>query len=205
MSAPTGPSPGDSGRSGPQPELPFLTGLPEPLLAQVRQMLADGSLGPHLQRRYPDAHAIRSDGQLYDHATALKARHLRHAPPLAKVGFDNRLQIDHRALGTLTAVSRVQGGRLAAKRELRVAAVFKDAPAAMLDMIVVHELAHLKEMDHNKAFYALCDHMLPGYHQVEFDTRLYLTWLKAGGAAAGWPGPAGPPASSPASPPRAPR
>jgi predicted metal-dependent hydrolase len=69
----------------------------------------------------------------------------------------------------------VQGGRLAAKRELRVAACFKQAPAAMLDMIVVHELAHLKEREHNKPFYALCDHMLPGYHQIEFDTRLWLT------------------------------
>jgi hypothetical protein len=68
----------------------------------------------------------------------------------------------------------VQGGRLTAKREVRVAALFKDAPAAMLEMIVVHELAHLKEREHNKPFYALCDHMLAGYHQIEFDTRLYL-------------------------------
>ena len=47
----------------------------------------------------------------------------------------------------------------------------------MLEMILVHELAHLKELEHNKAFYALCEHMLPGYHQIEFDTRLYLTML----------------------------
>ncbi len=63
-----------------------------------------------------------------------------------------------------------------AKREIRVAALFKDAPADMLQMIVVHELAHLKEREHDKAFYALCEHMLADYHQVEFDTRLYLTW-----------------------------
>lgn len=44
-------------------------------------------------------------------------------------------------------------------------------------MIVVHELAHLKEKDHNKAFYNLCCHMEPQYHQLEFDTRLYLTHL----------------------------
>lgn len=44
-------------------------------------------------------------------------------------------------------------------------------------MIVVHELAHLKEKDHNKAFYSLCCHMEPDYHQLEFDTRLYLTHL----------------------------
>ncbi len=162
----------------------FLAGYPAELLDQVRAQLAAGSLGDHLGRRYPDAHGIRTDGALYDHASALKARYLRHAPALNKVAYDGRLQIDQRALGTLTAASRVQGGRLAAKRELRVAACFKQAPAAMLDMIVVHELAHLKEREHNKPFYALCDHMLPGYHQVEFDTRLWLTWQQWQAAAA---------------------
>ena len=42
-------------------------------------------------------------------------------------------------------------------------------------MIVVHELAHLKEREHNKAFYALCMHMEPDYHQLEFHLRLWLT------------------------------
>ncbi len=154
----------------------FLAGYPQALLDQVRAQLAAGSLGAHLARRYPDAHTIRTDGALYDHAAALKARFLRNAPALNTVAYDGRLQIDQRALGTLTAASRVQGGRLAAKRALRVAACFKQAPAAMLDMIVVHELAHLKERAHDKPFYALCDHMLHGYHQIEFDTRLWLTW-----------------------------
>ena len=166
-------------------ELPFLAGYAPALLDQVRALRDAGTLGEHLARRYPEAHDIRNDGALYAHASALKARHLKNAPALAKVAYDGRLQIDQRALGTLTAVSRVQGGRLVAKREIRVAAVFKDAPAAMLDMIVVHELAHLKSREHDKAFYALCDHMLPGYHQLEFDTRVYLgwrAWLAAGRA-----------------------
>jgi predicted metal-dependent hydrolase len=47
---------------------------------------------------------------------------------------------------------------------------------------VVHELAHLREKDHDKAFYQLCAHMEPAYHQYEFDVRLYLTHLDAGGA-----------------------
>ena len=161
----------------------FLAGYPEPLLAQVRQQLAEGRLGDHLARRYPERHAVRTDAALYDHAMALKSRYLRNASALAKVVFDSRLQIDQRALGTLTSVSRVQGGRLTAKREVRVAALFKDAPAALLQMIVVHELAHLKESEHNKAFYALCEHMLTGYHQIEFDTRLYLTWRASEAAA----------------------
>jgi predicted metal-dependent hydrolase len=36
-------------------------------------------------------------------------------------------------------------------------------------------VAHLKEPEHDKAFYALCTHMEADYHQLEFDTRLWLT------------------------------
>ncbi|MET0382641.1 MAG: YgjP-like metallopeptidase domain-containing protein [Burkholderiaceae bacterium] len=170
-------------------DLPFLSGYPEAALDKVRALIAGGGLAAHLGRRYPAAHAIRNDAALYEHAMALKSRHLRNAAPLAKVVYDSRLQIDRRALGTLTQVSRVQGGRLKAKREIRVAALFKEAPADMLQMIVVHELAHLKEREHDKAFYALCEHMLPDYHQIEFDTRLYLTWraLEAARPIAGAP------------------
>lgn len=59
--------------------------------------------------------------------------------------------------------------------------LFREAPPEFLNMIVVHELAHLREFDHNKAFYQLCEHMLPGYHQLEFDLRIYLTWRELPG------------------------
>jgi len=49
-------------------------------------------------------------------------------------------------------------------------------------MIVVHELAHLREKDHDKSFYQLCQHMEPRYHQLEFELRVYLTYLDAGGS-----------------------
>jgi len=48
-------------------------------------------------------------------------------------------------------------------------------------MIVVHELAHLKEKDHNKSFYQLCSHLEKNYHQYELDLRIYLTYLDIGG------------------------
>ncbi|PZP65387.1 MAG: M48 family peptidase, partial [Delftia acidovorans] len=50
-----------------------------------------------------------------------------------------------------------------------------------LRMIVVHELAHLREPDHDKAFYQLCTHMEPDYHQLEFELRLYLSWMDHSG------------------------
>ena len=84
--------------------------------------------------------------------------------------------MQHHALGLNTAISRVQGSKLKAKREIRISDTFKALPEDFLRMIVVHELAHLKERDHSKAFYKLCERMEPDYHQLEFDCRVYLTW-----------------------------
>lgn len=162
-----------------RPSLPYLLGYPEALRRQVQTLLDDGSLGERLARRYPEPHAVRNDGALYAYVQDRKARHLRSAPPLAKVAFVNRLEVVQQALGTHTQIARVQGGRLKAKREIRIAGLFKEAPAAFLDMIVVHELAHLREPAHDKAFYQLCCHMAPDYHQLEFDTRAWLTWRAA--------------------------
>jgi predicted metal-dependent hydrolase len=148
----------------------------------VLELIAQGRLGALLDEKYGEAHAVRSDGQLYDYVQALKERHMRKSVPLGKVLYDDKLQVVRHALGTHTAISRVQGGRLKASREIRIASVFRDAPAGFLKMIVVHELAHLKEAGHNKAFYQLCKHMAPDYHQLEFDLRLYLTHLEAGQA-----------------------
>ena len=159
--------------------LKYLAGYPPALQLQVRELLAQGRVGPMLAERYGEPHAVRNDGQLYAYVQALKDRHLRKSVPLGKVAYDGKLQVMKHALGTHAATSRVHGGRLKASREIRIASVFRDAPAAFLRMIVVHELAHLKEFEHNKAFYQLCTHMVPDYHQLEFDLRLYLTHLEA--------------------------
>jgi predicted metal-dependent hydrolase len=155
--------------------LPYLRGYAPALLEQVRQLIAERRLRQSVLQRYPEGHEVRTDRALYDYVSALKALHLRNAEPLAKVAYDNKLHVVRNALGTHTTVSRVQGTRLKAKREIRVARLFKQAPAEFLKMIVVHELAHLKVREHDKAFYALCTHMEPGYHQLEFDVRLWLT------------------------------
>ncbi len=166
------------------PRFKYLSGYSPQVLARVQGLIDSGRLGASIAERYPEEHTVRSDRALYDYAQALKSQYLRSAEPLAKVAFDPRLQIVQQALGTHTTVARVQGGRLKAKRELRVASVFKEAPEALLRTIVVHELAHLREREHDKAFYALCLHMEPDYHQLEFDLRLWLTAreLEAGGS-----------------------
>ncbi|KRV71749.1 M48 family metallopeptidase [Pseudomonas citronellolis] len=156
--------------------LRYLQAYPQQLQDQVRQLIAEDRLGDYLQRRYPGRHEVQSDKALYAYAMQLKQEHMRNAPAVDKVLYDSKLDVVQRALGLNTAISRVQGGKLKAKKEIRVASLFKDAAPEFLRMILVHELAHLRERDHNKAFYQLCEYMLPGYHQLEFDLRVYLTW-----------------------------
>ncbi|WP_454889882.1 M48 metallopeptidase family protein [Serratia quinivorans] len=162
-------------------ELTYLQGYSEHLQSQVQQLIDQQRLGEVLLQRYPQVHDCTTDKSLYQFTIDLKNQYLRNAQPLSKVAYDGKIQVMKHALGMHTAISRVQGGKLKAKAEIRVATVFKLAPEPFLRMIVVHELAHLKEKDHNKAFYSLCCHMEPNYHQLEFDTRLYLTHLSVFG------------------------
>ncbi|WOZ78046.1 M48 family metallopeptidase [Kosakonia sacchari] len=158
-------------------KLTYIQGYPESLLTQVTTLIEQNRLGEVLKKRYPESHDITTDKALYHYTQELKNRYLRNAAPVNKVMYDSKIHVLNNALGLHTAVSRVQGGKLKAKAEIRVATVFRDVPEAFLRMIVVHELAHLKEKDHNKAFYQLCCYMEPQYHQLEFDTRLWLTHL----------------------------
>ncbi len=159
-------------------KLKYLNGYPAETLDQVRQLLDDGRLGELLLRRYPSIHQLRGNRPLYDFVNALKNRYLRKSPPLSKVVYDDRIHVIKNALGLHSYVSRVQGSKLKASNEIRIASVFRESPEPFLRMIAVHELAHLKEKEHNKAFYQLCQHMEPDYHQLEFDLRLYLTHLE---------------------------
>jgi predicted metal-dependent hydrolase len=159
-------------------ELRYLTGYPQQVTVQIQKIIEEQRLSEALLRRYPVAHDIKTDKALYDFTVELKNQFLRKANSLSKVAYDSKINIIHHALGLHTFVSRVQGGKLKAKHEIRVGVAFKTAPLEFLRMIVVHELAHLKEKEHNKAFYALCEHMEPDYRQLEFDMRLYLTHLE---------------------------
>jgi predicted metal-dependent hydrolase len=164
-----------------KPQLKYLQGYAPETLARVERLLQEQRLGQWLKDKYAQGHGVRTDKALYDYVQQLRQDYLRGAEPVTKVLFDSKLQVVQHALGTHTTVSRVQGSRLKAKREIRIAALFKDVPTEFLKMITVHELAHLRERAHDKAFYQLCSHMEPDYHQLEFEVRVYLTHLDAAG------------------------
>ena len=158
-------------------KLKYINHYPDSLQEQVRGMIKKEKLSHYILDKYPSIHSLQNDKALYDYTLDLKNAYMKKSSPLSKAVYDSKINVIAHALGTHTFVSRVQGGKLKAKNEIRVATIFKAMPEEFLKMIVVHELAHFKEKEHNKAFYKLCTHMEPRYHQLEFDTRLYLTHM----------------------------
>lgn len=163
-----------------EPPLPYLSGYPEEFQAKVRALLDSGELLVRLEARYPGVSSVQNDGSLRQYVLELKNEYLKRSSPLSKVCFDDKISIQG-TFGLHSYVSRVQGAKTRAKNELRVADLFKTLPEPFLKMVVVHELSHLREKDHNKAFYQLCCHMEPNYHQLEIDLRLYLCAREAQG------------------------
>lgn len=157
--------------------LKYLTHYSQEIRSHVQNLIENNRLGDHILSKYPDTHPYTTDKSLYDYVMDLKNSYLRNSSPISKVLYDTKIRDLHSALGTHTFVSRVQGGKLKAKNEIRISHLFKKVPEPFLRMIVTHELAHLKEKEHNKPFYSLCTHIEPHYHQLEFDLRLYLTHL----------------------------
>lgn len=153
----------------------YIQHYPEHLRQQIAALHAQGQLINYVARAYDcSPHPIQHDRALYEYVMDLKQRYLKQSPTLHKVSFDAQLDTVQHALGVNMAISKVHGSRLKAQKEIRIASIFKQAPEAFLQAIVVHELAHLRERNHDKAFYRLCQHMLPDYHQREFDLRVWL-------------------------------
>ena len=167
-------------------ELKYLNHYPAQVKEQVKKLIDSKGLEKHLLKKYPLPHTLKTDKKLFDYTQGLKNLHMKKSSPLSKVVYDGKINVIHNALGTHHFISRVQGSKLKAKNEIKIASMFKNVPQEFLEMIVVHELAHFKEKEHNKAFYKLCEYMQPSYHQVEFDLRLYLTHIDLNGKINDW-------------------
>ncbi|MEC5209547.1 putative metal-dependent hydrolase [Psychrobacter sp. PL15] len=158
------------------PPLKYIAHYSEQIQAQAGILISNGQLGDYLDKKYNDKHQIQSDKALYHYINELKNQYMRKSSSLTQVSYNSKLAVLQQALGIHTYQSRVQGNKLKSHNSITVASLFKEAPPEFLRMIVVHELAHFKEKEHNKAFYQLCCHMEPDYHQFELDTRLWLLW-----------------------------
>mgnify|MGYP005989640207 CR=1 FL=1 len=159
-------------------QLKYIDAYPENLKSQIQSLIDQKKLAGYLLKRFPEPHTISNDKALKDYVNDIKNQYMKKSGSLSKIQYDNKIHLVNNALGMHSFVSRVQGSKLKSKNELRISTLFKTAPIELLNMICVHELAHLKEKEHNKAFYKLCQYMLKDYHQLEFDARVYLTQIE---------------------------
>ena len=70
---------------------------------------------------------------------------------------------------------RTKWGSCSANGNININCLLLLAPPQVLDSVVVHELCHLKQMNHSKAFYAEVYRVYPEYKQ-------WNKWLKDNGA-----------------------
>jgi len=162
-------------------QLKYLSAYSEQVKNQVHHLLEKDKLADFLLKKYPTIHKVTNDKLLREYVLDLKNRYLKKSSPINKIIFDPKIHVVNNALGLHTFVSRVQGSKLKSKNEIRISEIFKRCPEPFLQMIVVHELSHVRFKGHDKAFYKLCEHMLPDYHQLEFEMRLYLTQVEMKG------------------------
>lgn len=77
--------------------------------------------------------------------------------------------------GRITIRNQVsRWGSCSQKGNLNFNCLLMLCPTEVLDYVIVHELCHLKEMNHSKKFWSLVEHFCPEYEQ-------YNKWLKEHG------------------------
>jgi len=157
-------------------KLKYIQHYPQEIQNQIQALIDKDKLGDYLRNKYTKKHEIKTDKALYAYVMNFKNEYFKKFQ-VSKVMYDGKINVISNALGMHTIISRVQGSKLKSKNEIRVASMFKNAPLKFLEMIIVHELCHFKEKEHNKAFYNLCTFIQEDYHQVEFDLRVYLIHL----------------------------
>lgn len=160
----------------------YLKGYPDQLLDGAKSLYKSGKLAQFILDKYPEAHTYKNDKALASYVQDIKKSCMKKSSPISKIVYDSKLSVEKSALGLHTFHSKPHGRKTKASSEIRIAAAFKNVPEPFLRMIVVHELAHLKEKEHDKAFYKLCTYMEPNYHQYEFDLRLYLSYVEYEGS-----------------------
>ena len=139
--------------------LPYLGGLVvlrTTTGARTRVELVGDQL--HVCTRAPDDEAVRRAVVDWYKRSARECFEPRLAALAARAGI---------AVPTVLLSSAMsRWGSCNSRREVRLAWRLVKAPAAMIDYVICHELAHLRHMNHSAAFWAEVERLCPDYRRL---------------------------------------
>lgn len=131
----------------------------------------------------PRARASRIEGELHVQAPALDPETVRHCVVAwykreARDYLGERVDTLARAAGLapprfLLSSAMARWGSCNSRGEVRLAWRLVKAPAELVDYVVCHELAHLRHMNHSRAFWAEVERQCPGHRALR--ERLFAT------------------------------
>ncbi|OZA08218.1 MAG: hypothetical protein B7X97_07060 [Methylotenera sp. 17-45-7] len=111
-------------------------------------------------------------------AGAISRKVLQWYKKQAVVDFARRLEIFSAKLGVampklLISSARTRWGSCNSKQEIRLNWRLLQAPPHLINYVVCHELAHLKEMNHSVKFWAVVASIYPDYKQAEKELKAW--------------------------------
>lgn len=100
----------------------------------------------------------------------------------ALTDFSRRLEILSAKLGVPTPTlflsnARSRWGSCNSKQEIRLNWRLLQAPPHIINYVVAHELAHLKEMNHSAKFWAMVEKIYPNYKTAEKELKVWSAKL----------------------------
>ncbi len=155
-------------------DLSFIEEYPEKIQPKIYALIEDGGIEDYLHDLYPEEHKILTDKALFTYAQDLRKKYMKKSPPIHKVVFDDGDENIYNALGLKDNELILFDNGHKIKNVMRISSIFKNAPAELFLMVVVHELVHIKERSHTRSFYRLCHLIDEDYTQHELDLRLFL-------------------------------
>lgn len=114
----------------------------------------------------------------YDEPAAVARKVLQWYKKQALTDFARRLEIFSAKLGValpklLLSNARTRWGSCNSKKEIRLNWRLLQAPPHIINYVICHELAHLKEMNHSARFWAVVASIYPDYKTAEKELKAW--------------------------------
>ena len=118
----------------------------------------------------------------HDDPVAVARKVLQWYKQQALLDFARRLQLFSTRLGVtlpklLLSGARTRWGSCNSKQEIRLNWRLLQAPPHLINYVICHELAHLKQMNHSAKFWAVVASIYPDYKSAETELKLWSAKL----------------------------